>query len=115
MVNKMTYDGALVMPRNCVRMTEDEMTYVEGGFSNVVKDVIVAVLAAGIAAFVGKAIGYSVLATKITALAAEFGWAINLIAVSFSVNPIATTIIACAVGAVAMIGIYNYGHKKKWW
>ncbi|MDR1014692.1 MAG: hypothetical protein LBL86_06910 [Coriobacteriales bacterium] len=28
----MTYDGTLVMPRNCVAMTEDEMTYVEGGY-----------------------------------------------------------------------------------
>jgi hypothetical protein len=27
----MTYDGALVMPRNCVAMTEEEMVYVEGG------------------------------------------------------------------------------------
>jgi lactobin A/cerein 7B family class IIb bacteriocin len=27
----MTYDGALVMPKNCMTMTEDEMTYVEGG------------------------------------------------------------------------------------
>jgi len=29
----MTYDGAMVMPRNCVAMTKDEMTYVEGGVS----------------------------------------------------------------------------------
>jgi hypothetical protein len=33
MVTKMTYDGALVMPRNCVTMSEDEMTYMDGGVS----------------------------------------------------------------------------------
>ncbi|MDR0853935.1 MAG: hypothetical protein LBN34_06160 [Clostridiales Family XIII bacterium] len=27
----MEYNGTLVMPRNCVAMTEDEMTYTEGG------------------------------------------------------------------------------------
>ena len=27
----MTYDGVMVMPRNCMAMTTDEMTYVEGG------------------------------------------------------------------------------------
>jgi hypothetical protein len=27
----MTYDGAMVMPRNSVAMSNDEMTYVEGG------------------------------------------------------------------------------------
>jgi hypothetical protein len=31
--NKMTYNGALVMPRNCVAMTADEMTYAEGGLT----------------------------------------------------------------------------------
>lgn len=30
---EMCYDGALVMPSNYVAMNEDEMTYVEGGFS----------------------------------------------------------------------------------
>ncbi len=29
---EMTYDGALVLPANCVVMDESEMMYVEGGF-----------------------------------------------------------------------------------
>jgi hypothetical protein len=56
----MTYDGALVMPRNCVRMTEDEMTYVEGGglgkhwynsvgAVGIALDVVIAVVSGGIA------------------------------------------------------------------
>ena len=28
---EMTYDGALVMPKNFAAVAEDEMTYVEGG------------------------------------------------------------------------------------
>jgi hypothetical protein len=28
---KMTYTGTMVLPRNAVRMTEDEMNYTEGG------------------------------------------------------------------------------------
>jgi hypothetical protein len=30
----MTYDGTMVLPRNCVAMTTDEMTYVDGGWSS---------------------------------------------------------------------------------
>jgi hypothetical protein len=29
----MTYAGTMVLPRNAVRMTEDEMTYTDGGIS----------------------------------------------------------------------------------
>jgi hypothetical protein len=32
---KMTYAGTMVLPRNAVRMTEDEMTYVEGGAASI--------------------------------------------------------------------------------
>lgn len=28
---EMTYDGALVMPNNCVMLSDDEMTYLDGG------------------------------------------------------------------------------------
>jgi hypothetical protein len=31
---EMTYDGAMVLPRNAMMMTENEMTYIEGGYVN---------------------------------------------------------------------------------
>ena len=55
---EMCYDGALVMPSNYVVMSEDEMTYVEGGMkgktSTKTERIVTASVIAADAAFVGK-------------------------------------------------------------
>ena len=38
----MTYDGTMVMPKNYAVVTEDEMTYVDGGMSAWTKSAIIA-------------------------------------------------------------------------
>lgn len=56
---EMTYDGALVLPRNYVTMDEEEMTYVEGGGTLTVKasSSTVRTICRGGVALVGAAIG----------------------------------------------------------
>ena len=52
----MTYDGTMVMPKNYAVVTEDEMTYVDGGFDPVT--VITGAIASGWAAIeIGKSVG----------------------------------------------------------
>lgn len=55
---EMTYDGALVLPKNYVAMNEEEMTYVEGGVKwksvyinkTVCSDIVTAITAGGTSA-----------------------------------------------------------------
>jgi hypothetical protein len=57
--NKMTYDGALAMPRNCVTMTEDEMTYVEGGYTVSRKGAVVSLRLNSTERHICSTMGYS--------------------------------------------------------
>jgi hypothetical protein len=93
----MTYDGALVMPRNCVAISSDEMTYIEGGdvyiSNSTVKGFVSSAIlvissssqiaAIGIAAFTARlAAGVAGLAARLGAFSPLLGLAFAIIGVS---------------------------------
>lgn len=88
------YDGALVMPRNCVAMSNDEMMYLEGGGTVTVvltKGFLQTVQAASWAAIggiVGGTIGGPVGATVGGVIGAAVGycWGKNAKSVTFKIN-----------------------------
>ena len=67
---EMCYDGALVMPSNYALMSEDEMTYVEGGMKAWQKAAIIAgVVAAGVGLVVALSYGQIWIGAKIMQVA----------------------------------------------
>lgn len=66
---EMCYDGALVMPSSYAVMSEDEMTYVDGGVSKKQKACIIAAcVAAGVALGVAIAAGQIALGARLMGL-----------------------------------------------
>ena len=93
---EMCYDGALVMPSSYAVMSEDEMTYVEGGINKTYKGrqgwVVAAALIAAGGILAGMSTGVSkTIVTSILAAAGPIAW------------------IVCGVTAVIMSGANAFG------
>jgi len=109
----MTYDGALVMPRNCVAMQEDDMMYTEGGLTKNEFLGNVTWLASGIV------LGYyvtniSVFVAHMSAIASAFSGAYAaVLATCATLNPV---LIAVGVGILlgTTYAVVQYG-RGKWW
>ena len=71
---EMCYDGALVMPNNYVAISEEEMTYIDGGLTNGQKAIVVAACAVG-----AVAICAAVTAGEIWVAAKILGWSMSVI------------------------------------
>ena len=100
---EMTYDGALVMPKNFVAVDEEEMTYVDGGlyisnatFWNCCKACFYCVAFNPVGATlvaIGAYKAYTLLAAGIATVAAKLGCISRILAVAFAV-----------IGGAALLG-----------
>ncbi len=103
----MTYDGTMVMPKNFAVVTEDEMTYVDGGgVREIVDGVLGSLIGAALIAIGKKFITTTAVLTALHAAgaAAKAVWACVTAACAFVWNHPA--MLACLAGAVGIgVGI----------
>lgn len=120
---EMTYDGKLVIPTNFVRMDEEEMTYVEGGWSSSIaksnlrgmnswlrKHAPSRVLAStGVLKSINNILKYYANATyaRVAGLIAGV-----LSKVSTVINAVGSWVWYVAIGAATLAGAYAIGTKR---
>lgn len=122
----MTYDGALVMPKNYAIMSEEEMTYTDGGAIGVPRAAAAVVIDAALLAtplgaafapfkYMGKAAAKALLTKYAGSIAGKLGWCITKLGLaggSFAVNFTAgqilgmvDTICSCATSLGGIISV----------
>lgn len=112
---EMCYDGALVMPSNYAVMNEDEMMYVEGGFS--AKSLVQTVVAAGLTAFLGYCVKSSLVGTVIGLCASSVINAFNSAVLIATFYPEKATAFVVTTGVLCYVfyDIYKTGRRAGKW
>ena len=108
---EMCYDGALVMPKNCAIVSEEEMTYVDGG--GILYDISIGLLTGLVSAALFES-RKAIVAAAVKGAVAAYGWVSSVVssAAAWAVaNPaVALGILAGVTGFVvgvvaAVVGV----------
>ena len=107
---EMCYDGALVMPSNCVVMNSEEMEYVDGGWGmKEAKAAVLAALAGAIGFITKKAVSATMVKVVIGLCGSAIIATVDAAIITAFINPaLAGTCALAAATSILIVGA-NYG------
>lgn len=101
----------MVLPANYAVIEEEEMMYLEGGFTKKVEKIVYGAIGAALWTFLKKSVSASIVAVAVKQASLSLTLGINSMLVAATINPGA----ALVIGVTVVGGVYKLGRKMKLW